>query len=393
MTAGFAAVPEASWQGWLSYVAEASDLLAGTLDEERLVALLAQLVVPRLAVWCAVYVADDRLACVWHTDEELADPLRAVLTESGPPLQTVPGPWPEFSAGVTYVLPLVARRRRIGAMVIGGERFARGAVELAEELGRRAALALDNARLYAAQLAMSRALQRSLLPPALPDIPGIESAVVYEPAGEGAEVGGDFYDLFAAPGGDHWRFAVGDVCGTGPEAAAVTGLARHALRILAAEDLALADVLTRLNRIILAEGSRSRLMTLLHGDLCPGPDGTVRMNLVSAGHPLPLVLRPDGTVREAAVPQPLLGVMDEVKYEPDLLVLYPGEVMLCVTDGVTERRDGARMLGDDQGLERLLGGCTGLSAGAVAARIQRAVHDYGAAPSEDDLAIVVFRVG
>ena len=117
------------------------------------------------------------------------------------------------------------------------------------------------------------------------------------------------------------------------------------------------------------------------------------MDLVSAGHPLPLVLRPDGTVREAAVPQPLLGVMDEVKYEPDLLVLYPGEVMLCVTDGVTERRDGARMLGDDQGLERLLGGCTGLSAGAVAARIQRAVHDYGAAPSEDDLAIVVFRVG
>ncbi|WP_245682060.1 SpoIIE family protein phosphatase [Actinomadura kijaniata] len=418
---------ERSWRGWLSFVAEASDLLAGTLDQERTMALVAQLMVPRLATWCAVYTASDetpRLAYVWHADETRADGLRELLTRvKAPPPTDAPGPWGGFgdapaearaAAGETvtdqaYAFPLVARGRRIGAIVIGrpgGDRFPRNAIELAEELSRRAALAVDNARLYSEQTAMSSALQRSLLPPGIPEIPGMETAVVYEPAGEGSEVGGDFYDVFevgegaaptapTAPTADRrgrWRFAIGDVCGTGPQAAAVTGLARHALRILAAEDLPVPDVLTRLNRLILGEGERGRLLTLLHGEITPRPlrDG-VTIGLTSAGHPPPLVLDPDGTVREVASPQPLLGVFDGVEFHTDTIELRRGQVLLCVTDGVTERRNGARLLGDGHGLERILAGCTGLSAGAVAARIQRAVRDFGPEPSNDDVALIVLR--
>ncbi|MDL4770540.1 SpoIIE family protein phosphatase [Actinomadura xylanilytica] len=412
---------ERSWRGWLSFVAEASDLLAGTLDQERTMALVAQLVVPRLASWCAVYTVTDadavRLAYVWHADETLADGLRDLLdhAEATPPTDA-PGPWNgpatapvqyRAAAGPTandqaYAFPLIARGRRIGAIVIGrpaGDRFPRSAVELAEELSRRAALAVDNARLFSAQTAMSSALQRSLLPPAIPDIPGLEVAVVYEPAGEGSEVGGDFYDVFESVAGraapapvPRWRFAIGDVCGTGPEAAAVTGLARHALRILAAEDMSVPGVLTRLNRLILGEGERGRLLTLLHGEITPRArrDG-VTIRLTSAGHPPPLLLDPDGGVREAATPQPLLGVFDGVDFHTDTVQLRRGEVLLCVTDGVTERRSGTRLLGDGHGLERLLAGCTGLSAGAVAARIQRAVRDFGPEPSNDDVALIVLR--
>ncbi|MEV5574613.1 SpoIIE family protein phosphatase [Spirillospora sp. NPDC052269] len=411
---------ERSWRGWLSFVAEASDLLAGTLDQERTMALVAQLVVPRLATWCAVYTDTDAgppaLAYVWHADETRADALRAQLDRAvqGPRPDT-PGPWyglaevtgPDAAATV-YAFPLVARGRRIGAIVIGrpaGDRFPRSAIELAEELSRRAALAIDNARLYSAQTVMSSALQRSLLPPDVPDIPGLEVEVVYEPAGEGSEVGGDFYDVFecpareGGPGGppvagpvDRWRFAIGDVCGTGPAAAAVTGLARHALRILAAEELPVPGVLARLNRLILGEGERGRLLTLLHGEITPRPrrDG-VTIALTSAGHPPPLILDPDGTVHEVGSAQPLLGVFDDVDFHSDIVELRRGQVLLCVTDGVTERRHGGRLLGDDGGLERLLAGCTGLSAGAVAARIQRAVRDFGPEPSNDDVALIVLR--
>ncbi|WP_243719508.1 SpoIIE family protein phosphatase [Actinomadura sp. KC06] len=412
---------ERSWRGWLSFVAEASDLLAGTLDQERTMALVAQLVVPRLATWCAVYTVTeaepDRLAYVWHADENRADGLRELLEHAGAaPPTDVPGPWNglatapddvraaagDTAADQVYAFPLIARGRRIGTIVIGrpsGDRFPRSAVELAEELSRRAALAVDNARLFSAQTAMSSALQRSLLPPGIPEIPGLEVAVVYEPAGEGSEVGGDFYDVFESglrPGGaapaSRWRFAIGDVCGTGPEAAAVTGLARHALRILAAEDMSVPAVLGRLNRLILGEGERGRLLTLLHGEIAARRrrDG-VTIRLTSAGHPPPLILEPDGGVREAASPQPLLGVFDGVEFHTDTVDLRRGEVLLCVTDGVTERRSGSRLLGDGHGLERLLAGCTGLSAGAVAARIQRAVRDFGPEPSNDDVALIVLR--
>jgi serine phosphatase RsbU (regulator of sigma subunit)/anti-sigma regulatory factor (Ser/Thr protein kinase) len=404
----------------LSFLAEASDLLAGNLDQEKTVALAAQLVVPRLAAWCAALLPgeDGELspAYVWHADESLIDALTGLLNEAPAP-QVRPGEGPrewslnaaaassardlgsaaaaELASDPAWCLPLVARDRSLGIFLIGRPRegaLAREAVELAEDLTRRVALALDNARLYSEQLQATNALQRSLLPPELPDIPGVELAAGYEAAGEGNEVGGDFYDVFEATPG-RWRFAIGDVCGKGPEAAAVTGLTRHALRILAREGHDVPTVLERLNALIVDEGSRARFITLIHGELRPAPASgeAAVVSLVCAGHPQPLVLRSAGGVAAVAEPQPLLGVLDGVAFEENTFRLSPGDVLLCVTDGVTERRCGDRLLDDDDGLRDLLGDCPDLNAGSVVARIQRTVREFGPDPPTDDLALLVFR--
>ena len=405
-------------RGSLSFLVEASDLLAGTLEHEQTLALMAQMAVPKLASWCAVYTIGEQaggadLAFLLHEDEDRIDPLRDLLDKIPPPeagpaagvrfwkspaetarsLGLADSPALAGRLGETVVLPLAARNRVIGLLVLGvaaGVRFRQEILELAEDLSRRAALALDNSRLYSERTATSQAFQRALLPPELPKIPGVDVEVFYQAAGEGNEVGGDFYDIFPIREGTY-GFAIGDVCGTGPEAASVTGLARNSLRLLAREGLDAPQVLTRLNAAILGEGSRSRFLTLLYGELTPRPDGSTSLSLVCAGHPLPLRLRTDGKVDQAASPQPLLGVMDELDLVAEELILAPGEVLLCVTDGVTERREGQRMLGDD-GLAEVLTGCTGLTAGAVAARVQRAVERFAPEPPSDDMAILTLRV-
>ncbi|MFD5698567.1 SpoIIE family protein phosphatase [Streptomyces lasiicapitis] len=425
-------------RGSLSFLVEASDLLAGTLDRDQTLALMAQMTVPTLATWCAVYTIADQasepyLSYVLHEDEERIDGLKALLVKVDAP-DPVPTPgarvWtaPSEAAhqaalrtsmrnlglgepmtvgsgigttlstasavgGETVVLPLVARNRVIGMLVLGkpsDEHFRQEILELAEDLSRRAALALDNARLYSERMAISQSLQRSLLPPGLPQVPGVEVEVIYRAAGEGNEVGGDFYDLFPIRDGAY-GFAIGDVCGTGPEAAAVTGLARHALRLLAREGFGGPAVLERLNAAILDEGARSRFLTLLYGELWPQEDGSAVLKIVCAGHPLPLRLRQNGTVEPYAEPQPLLGVMDDLELYEQTVTLDPGDVLLCVTDGVTERREGTRMLGDD-GLADVLTTCTGLTAGAVAARIMRAVERFATDAPSDDMAILAMRV-
>ncbi|MEU4104477.1 SpoIIE family protein phosphatase [Streptomyces tanashiensis] len=424
-------------RGSLSFLVEASDLLAGTLDRDQTLALMAQMTVPTLATWCAVYTIADQasdpyLSYVLHEDEDRIDGLKELLSSIAPPdpvptlgarVWSAPGdaahraaltasvraldhPASPLSSGIdttlatasavageTVVLPLVARNRVIGMLTLGRpseDHFRQEILELAEDLSRRAALALDNARLYSERVAISQSLQRSLLPPGLPTIPGVEVDVIYRAAGEGNEVGGDFYDLFPIRDGAY-GFAIGDVCGTGPEAAAVTGLARHALRLLAREGFGGPAVLERLNAAILDEGARSRFLTLLYGEMRPQEDGSAILKVVCAGHPLPLRLRPDGTVEPAAEPQPLLGVMEDLELYEQTVTLDPGDVLLCVTDGVTERREGARMLGDD-GLAEVLRTCTGLTAGAVASRVLRAVERFAQAPASDDMAILAMRL-
>ena len=382
---------------WLGFLADASDLLAGTLDPDMVPAIIAQIVVPRIATWCAVYTPEQeggpvRLAYLWHADEAEIDALRERLAQVSVPVGDEPAaavlPLDDWQA---LALPLIARGRGLGVMCLGRrDRFPEDLMLLAEDIARRAALAVDNARLYHQQAVANRALQRSLLPPALPEVRGLDYHVVYEPAGENNAVGGDFYDLFPGPGEDNWRFAIGDVCGTGPEAAAVTGLARHTLRLLAREGYGVAAVVGRLNQAILEEGERARFLTLLHGEITVAPDG-FDLRLVSAGHPEALRLRPTGEVDVVASPQPLLGVFEEAAFEAESVRLNPGDVLLAVTDGVTERRCGGRLLDDDGGLARLLAECAGLSARAVAERIFRAVQDFAYEPSADDLAILVLR--
>jgi serine phosphatase RsbU (regulator of sigma subunit) len=428
-------------RGALSFLAEASDLLAGQLDEDLVAALAGQLLVPRLADWCAVWLEDEatdragglglalgpRLARVWHGSENLIEDLRAALEGDPPRLpdavrsRAVPVPWPGAAlgargvSGAALAYRLIAGGRPLGTLVIGRAGlpdFPDEVTGLVEDLSRRIALAIGAARQYARQATISRVLQRGLLPGAVAEIPGVRSALVYEPLDKGGP-SGDFYDVFPA-GDGRWCFAVGDVQGKGPEAAVVIGLARPWLRLLAREGYDVADVLDRLNQLLLDDateaadaaaralvaaggpglgtdlGPQTRFLSMLYGELVPF-DGGVRCTLASAGHPLPLLLGPDGDVREVARPQTLLGVFEDPEYVSESFELYPGDTLLCVTDGVTERRDGSRQFDDDDGLARALADCAGLNAESVAERIRGLVHAFGPRPPEDDMALLVLQ--
>ncbi|MFF6779904.1 SpoIIE family protein phosphatase [Streptomyces sp. NPDC012510] len=544
-------------RGALSFLAEASDLLAGQLDEDLVAALAGQLLVPRLADWCAVWLEDEgmgwrggdgslgpapRLARVWHGSENRIEELRRALEKTPPRLpesvrsRPVPVPWPwagaetgasaaggtpekgndERSArapeggstgpddrgrlrlgeaeaaapgdrttpeqsgstpaeqcgsapperegsgfpewgrggapeqdqggdpgregsgsrqhgrggapgqgddapsdggdgGAALAYRLIAGGRPLGTLVIGRAglpRFPDEVTGLVEDLSRRIALSIGAARQYARQVTISRVLQRGLLPGAVAEIPGVSSALVYEPCDKGGP-SGDFYDLFPA-GRGRWCFAIGDVQGKGPEAAVVIGLARPWLRLLAREGYGVADVLDRLNQLLLddateaadaaaralvtagdpglvdPDGPQTRFLSLLYGELVPF-DGGVRCTLASAGHPLPLLLGPDGDVRAVAEPQTLLGVIEDTEYVSETFELHPGDTLLCVTDGVTERRSGPRMFDDGDGLTGALAGCAGLDAQLIAERIRRLVHEFGERPPDDDLALLVLQ--
>ncbi|WP_181384057.1 SpoIIE family protein phosphatase [Streptomyces sp. NWU49] len=449
-------------RGALSFLAEASDLLAGQLDEDLVTALTGQLIVPRLADWCAMWLEDAaagpggwggdgargggaRPARVWHAGEDRVEDLRRALDgrppQPGDPLRPGPAPypWPDTvsgtpdappdgtgappdahdpsatAPGAALAYPLVAGGRTLGTLVIGRagiDRFPDEITGLVEDLGRRVALAIGAARQYARQATISAVLQRGLLPDAVAEIPGVRSALVHEPYDKGGP-SGDFYDLFPA-GRGRWCFVLGDVQGKGPEAAVVIGLARPWLRLLAREGYRVADVLDRLNQLLLddateaadaaaralvaagarptapGDGPQTRFLSLLYGELVP-VDGGVRCTLASAGHPLPLLLAPDGTVRAVARPQTLLGVVEDVTYTSETFELRSGDTLLCVTDGVTERRSGSRQFDDGDGLAAALAGCAGLDADRIAERITRLVHEFGARPPADDLALLVLQ--
>jgi serine phosphatase RsbU (regulator of sigma subunit) len=261
---------------------------------------------------------------------------------------------------------------------------------VAESVARRAALAIDNARAHGELQAVGEALQRSLLPASIPTAPYFDIGVVYEAAGERSLAGGDFYDLFPVIGG-RWWFAVGDVCGTGAEAAAVTGLARHTIRALALAGFPVTTTLERLNSAILDEGERARFLTLVCGTLEPESGGRLRLSLVSAGHPLPFVVRRGGQIEQIGRPQSLLGVVDHVAFVADEYVLDRGDLLVAVTDGVLERREGHRML-EEEGLRADLAQAGNLPAQAVAERIRRLVGDFAPDPQADDMAVLAIRV-
>ncbi|WP_423835397.1 PP2C family protein-serine/threonine phosphatase [Streptomyces tubbatahanensis] len=396
-------------QGALSFLAEASDLLAGHTDEDKVASLAGQLMVPRFADWCAVWLRDEerprppRLARVWHAQEGRIAALRAELTLH-PPLGTpraLPGravPWHRHQepagaaglAGAEVRCDLVVGGRTLGSLVLGREgvpRFPDGVLGLVEDFARRVALAVLSARRYTLQATISQVLQRGLLPSEEVHVPGLDTALVYEPAGEGAWAGGDFYDLLRLPSG-RWRFALGDVCGSGPEAAVVTGLARPVLRLLAKEGYSVTETLNRLNREV---GEQARFLSVIYGELA-FRDGLVDCTLTCAGHPLPLVRDASGAVRTAALPQLLLGVAQEVDYDSQSFTLHPGDTLLCVTDGVTERRSGRHLFDDGDGLATLFADCAGLDAGATAERLRRAVHAFAPDLPADDLAMLVLQV-
>jgi hypothetical protein len=223
---------------------------------------------------------------------------------------------------------------------------------LAEDLARRAAMAVDNARLFQSSQQLARTLQESLLPQALPHIPGIRIVGRYRAAAKGQDVGGDFYDAFAI-GENSWGIVIGDVCGKGAQAAALTALARYTIRALADRDPA--TVLGRLNDAVTRDQEfvRDRFLTALM-IIATIDSGQLRLELAAAGHPAPLVLRADATVERLAVSGPLIGVTSGVTYLPGHAVLSPGDTMLLYTDGLTDARAPVRILSESDLGEILL---------------------------------------
>ena len=266
---------------------------------------------------------------------------------------------------------------------------------LVEGLCSQLGAALEHCTLFAERSRVASALSESLLPPLLPAIPGVHAAARYRPSGadgtgRGNLVGGDFYDLFEISSGC-FGLVLGDVSGVGPEAAALTGVARYTVRAVAAPDEAPCGVLTRLNEALLRLGSE-RFLTAVYATLWPKVDGAVPVVVCSGGHPPGLVLRDDESVEVLdRAPGMLLGVFPTVELSDQPVLLLPGDALVFVTDGVLEARDDH---GQEYGMDRLAGlltTCTGRSAAGIARRIERSVLDHRGERAEDDMAIVVLR--
>jgi serine phosphatase RsbU (regulator of sigma subunit) len=208
-------------------------------------------------------------------------------------------------------------------------------LDLAREVGIRAGIAVENARVHATRTHIATTLQRSLLPPRLPAVPGLTLAARFRAAGEASDVGGDFYDLFPAPGA--WMVVIGDVTGKGPEAAAVTSLARYTMRTAAEYEPSPAGVLERLNAALVVDPERRRLCTVICARIVTAPDGSAEVRVASGGHPPPFRLH-DGRAEAVRVTGPLLGAFETGTWREAVVPLAPGDSLVLYTDGVTDTR-------------------------------------------------------
>jgi serine phosphatase RsbU (regulator of sigma subunit) len=255
------------------------------------------------------------------------------------------------------------------------------------QLGQLASVAIAKSQAYSRERHIAQVLQRSLLPSSIPAVPGLTAAVRFIAAGEGIEVGGDFYDLFRARG-SAVAALIGDVCGKGPEAASVTALARHTLRAAAAYEARPSAVLALLHRALREARDDGRFCTVAYCDFELGRDG-LRMLLCCGGHPLPLVLRADGTVEPVGKLGTLLGADVEPILSDVVVDLAHGDLVVLYTDGVTEVRAGRKEIFGYRDLAALLARCRGLPADSVAQRVQDAVLEAANGRPRDDIAILV----
>lgn len=266
-------------------------------------------------------------------------------------------------------------------------------VRLVESLASRAALHLDNARLYGEAAHIARTLQASLLPDRLPEIPGLELVARYRAAGSQNQVGGDFYDVF--PSGDGvWTAVIGDVSGKGAEAAALTGLARHSVHTAALlSDDPRANLRT-LNRAMLGrDGTNGHFCTLAYVRVCPDPERRrAVLTVASGGHPPPLICRADGTVEEVAGAQgPLVGIFPDVDFTAVQVVLEAGDLVLLYTDGIVELRGPEGVFGDEL-LRAQLAASAGRPAGEAVAAVTAAATNAQHGEARDDVALLALRV-
>jgi serine phosphatase RsbU (regulator of sigma subunit) len=288
------------------------------------------------------------------------------------------------------VFPMVARGRTHGAISflhLGRRaRYEPDQLAVLEDLTGRAAMALDNARLYAERAHVARTLQRSLMPSAMPDITGLELASCFRPMGAGNEVGGDFYDAFAEQ--DSCWMVVGDVCGKGADAAALTGFLRHTTVAHARKGMTPGAVLTEVNRAMLDQDFGGRFATAILAHLRFLPTG-VALTVASAGHPPALIVRAAGRVEECGGKGALLGIFEDAVIQEVSTVLRPSDTLALYTDGLLEARAPEQMVTLQQLTEQLERTSNGPAQATADALLGLVDFEQDV---RDDVAVVVARV-
>jgi PAS domain S-box-containing protein len=398
-------------------LADASEVLASSLDYTRTLQRVADLAVPALADWCSVSIPRGEMleqVALAHGDPDMVELARdygrryparvddsdgaAEVLRSGVP-QLIPEITQEMfdvaplepeqreelmKLGLYSVLivPLGTAERPIGVLsLVSAEskrRFGEADVVLAQELARRAGTALENARLYTTLERVASTLQRSLLPPNLPDVPGWRFASIYMPAGGETDVGGDFYDVF--PTGAGWMAMMGDVVGRGAAAASLTAMARYTLRTAGSLVGTPTMGLARLNDNLRERGE----MALCTAVIVLLREGTDEASFVCAGHPLPYLVR-GGQVMSVGRTGPLLGAFEHGHWLPASLRLERGDVLVLYTDGVLDAKGKTERFGE-QRLAQALEGATG--ADEAVERIRAALHEFAGGEQDDDTAVL-----
>jgi serine phosphatase RsbU (regulator of sigma subunit)/PAS domain-containing protein len=308
------------------------------------------------------------------------------VTDSGTPVLTL--------LGATSVLcvPLSDGERSYGALTLVREADERplevADLGLVEELGEQVALAIKVDRMFVRRSQVVEALQASLLPSDVPPVPDVDIATAYITATEGLDVGGDFYDVYGSPGG--WGLAIGDVQGKGEEAATVTAMARHAMRVLAHWNADPAAVLTMANEVMLAQQGTDRFVTAIAAHL-RWDGGTLRVTVGSAGHPGPALVRPDGRVRLLSGGGLPLGLFPECEPGSEELALSPGDMLFFFTDGVTDARSPENAYFENR-LTDELSALAGRPAYEVVSAMRSLVLEFSLNDLRDDMTMLVLRV-
>jgi sigma-B regulation protein RsbU (phosphoserine phosphatase) len=286
-------------------------------------------------------------------------------------------------------VPLLARGSAVGVLTVFSahlEAFDEEDMGLLQTFGSQAALAIDTARLYSKEHEVAATLQRNILPEKAPTFDEVEAATAYEPAGEEAEIGGDYYDLFRAPDG-RLVVAMADVCGKGVEAATKTSMLKYSIRALVAAGLGPAACLDEINDMVAANEDPSDILTVWLGYVDPADR---RLVFANGGHPPGLLYRSSkNDVVRLAPTGPILGAAAKVDFGEEEIDVAGGDVILLYTDGVTEARSGNKFFGEGR-VRRVLR--YGGSAKSVVEHLLGALSRFSPGTLRDDVAIVALRV-
>ena len=408
-------------------LAEAGAALAASLDYEVTLQQVARLAVPELADWCGVdlvsptgdidqvaiaHIDPDKVALGrelrerYPTDPDAEGGVAAVLRSGESELieaisdeMLVAAARDEDHLNIlralglrsVLIVPLRFGRRVIGAMsfvLTQDRRFSEAEIALAHELARRAVLAIENARLYTERARIAKTLQDGLLPPTLEAPPGWETAVLFRAAGSSNEVGGDFYDVVRLDSG--WVGFVGDVTGKGAAAAAITARARYTMISVAQLTGQAADALERVN-LALVELGGLPFCTVACAQLRGDPEEG-RIDVISAGHPLPFLVR-EGAVERVGHSGPLLGFDRDARWTSTPVTVDPGDALVLFSDGVTDTIGLDRERFGEQRLREVLTAAAGAPASELVDSLDSRLLEFQDSEQRDDIAVLVMRRG